>query len=175
MLSLCSSQKWSSTARTVRPQFLNFKQSMIADVFYFYTFAVFFYKSFDFFISRLSEMGQHVGVRMLDLLTVREKAGKREIKLLQMLIFIKSTVWKVFSILVQIFIVLLSFAVCFRIFLAKRQTNWSMPTMMNAPTTWLKRRHWSTVSSPYPKIKATSTVQLSELESSKASSMPATL
>nr|CAG4645223.1 EOG090X0H7V [Leptodora kindtii] len=44
--------------------------------------------------AKLSEMGQHVGVRMLDLLTVREKAGKREIKLLQMLIFIKSTVWK---------------------------------------------------------------------------------
>jgi len=32
---------------------------------------------------------------MLDLLIVREKNGKREIKLLQILIFIKSTVWKV--------------------------------------------------------------------------------
>ena len=32
---------------------------------------------------------------MLDLLIVREKGGKREIKLLQILIFIKSTVWKV--------------------------------------------------------------------------------
>jgi len=31
---------------------------------------------------------------MLDLLIVREKGGKREIKLLQILIFIKSTVWK---------------------------------------------------------------------------------
>jgi hypothetical protein len=34
---------------------------------------------------------------MLDLLIVREKNGKREIKLLQILIFIKSTVWKVSS------------------------------------------------------------------------------
>lgn len=45
--------------------------------------------------SRLSEFGQQVGIRMLDLLIVREKNGKREIKLLQILIFIKSTVWKV--------------------------------------------------------------------------------
>ena len=44
---------------------------------------------------RLSELGQQVGIRMLDLLVVREKGGKREIKLLQILIFIKSTVWKV--------------------------------------------------------------------------------
>ena len=44
---------------------------------------------------RLSEFGQQVGIKMLDLLIVREKSGKREIKLLQILIFIKSTVWKV--------------------------------------------------------------------------------
>nr|CAG4652285.1 EOG090X0H7V [Triops cancriformis] len=44
--------------------------------------------------NRLSELGQHVGIRMLDLLTVREKGYKREIKLLQMLLFVKSTVWK---------------------------------------------------------------------------------
>lgn len=52
------------------------------------------YKTFEF---RLSEFGQQVGMRMLDLLIVREKNGKREIKLLQILIFIKSTVWKVFG------------------------------------------------------------------------------
>ena len=41
---------------------------------------------------RLAEFGQQVGIKMLDLLIVREKGGKREIKLLQILIFIKSTV-----------------------------------------------------------------------------------
>nr|CAG4651445.1 EOG090X0H7V [Simocephalus serrulatus] len=44
--------------------------------------------------AKLAEFGQQVGTRMLDLLIVREKNGKREIKLLQILIFIKSTVWK---------------------------------------------------------------------------------
>jgi len=46
--------------------------------------------------AKLSEFGQQVGIKMLDLLIVREKGGKREIKLLQILIFIKSTVWKVY-------------------------------------------------------------------------------
>nr|CAG4646678.1 EOG090X0H7V [Macrothrix elegans] len=45
--------------------------------------------------SKLSELGQQVGIHLLDLLVMREKGGKREIKLLQILIFIKSTVWKV--------------------------------------------------------------------------------
>lgn len=40
-------------------------------------------------------MGQDVGTRIIDLYTVREKNGKREIKLLNMLLFIKSTLWKV--------------------------------------------------------------------------------
>ncbi|XP_022087724.1 trafficking protein particle complex subunit 5-like [Acanthaster planci] len=45
--------------------------------------------------SKLSEMGQHVGVRILDLLFIREKGLKRETKLLNILLFIKSNVWKV--------------------------------------------------------------------------------
>ena len=44
---------------------------------------------------RLSELGQHVGVRILDLLFIREKGLKRETKLLNILLFIKSNVWKV--------------------------------------------------------------------------------
>ena len=40
-------------------------------------------------------MGQHVGSHLLDVLFVREKGFKREIKLLSMLIFIKSNFWKV--------------------------------------------------------------------------------
>jgi hypothetical protein len=40
-------------------------------------------------------MGQHVGVRILDVLVVRERGFKRETKLLQILIFVKATLWKV--------------------------------------------------------------------------------
>lgn len=39
--------------------------------------------------TRLSEMGQSVGASMLDVLVLREKNGKRETKVLNMLLFIK--------------------------------------------------------------------------------------
>eukprot|EP00918_Siedleckia_nematoides_P098244 GHVU01215058.1.p1 GENE.GHVU01215058.1~~GHVU01215058.1.p1 ORF type:complete len:155 (+),score=23.75 GHVU01215058.1:67-465(+) len=39
-------------------------------------------------------MGYQVGTRMLDVLILREKSYKREIKLIHMLVFIKSNVWK---------------------------------------------------------------------------------
>ncbi len=42
-------------------------------------------------------MGQHVGVRILDVLLLREKGFRRETKLLNMLIFIKSNLWRVRS------------------------------------------------------------------------------
>ncbi|XP_064477294.1 trafficking protein particle complex subunit 5-like [Ornithodoros turicata] len=44
--------------------------------------------------TRLSELGFHVGQRVLDLIYVREKNYKRETKLLHVLLFIKSSVWK---------------------------------------------------------------------------------
>ncbi|XP_071444182.1 trafficking protein particle complex subunit 5 [Hetaerina americana] len=44
--------------------------------------------------NKLSEMGREVGVKFIDLLFVRERNGKRETKLLNMLLFIKSTLWK---------------------------------------------------------------------------------
>lgn len=44
--------------------------------------------------TKLSELGQHVGSHMLDLLFVREKGYKRETKLLNMLLFIKNNFWK---------------------------------------------------------------------------------
>jgi len=43
---------------------------------------------------RLSWYGRFVGIRMLDLIVLREKGYKRDIKLLGMLMFIKGTVWK---------------------------------------------------------------------------------
>jgi hypothetical protein len=49
------------------------------------------------FSSRLSDLGQEVGTKLIDLHFVREKNSKREIKLLNMLLFIKSTFWKVWS------------------------------------------------------------------------------
>ncbi|XP_075228279.1 trafficking protein particle complex subunit 31 [Lycorma delicatula] len=44
--------------------------------------------------NKLAEMGQEVGIKLLDLYFVREKSCKRETKLLNMLLFIKSTLWK---------------------------------------------------------------------------------
>lgn len=44
---------------------------------------------------RLHELGRNVGVKIIDLYFMRERNGKREIKLLNMLLFIKSTLWKV--------------------------------------------------------------------------------
>lgn len=43
---------------------------------------------------RLHELGQDVGSRIIDLHFVRERLSKRETKLTQMLLFIKSTIWK---------------------------------------------------------------------------------
>jgi len=44
--------------------------------------------------NKLAELGQDVGSRVIDLYFMRERNGKREIKLLNMLLFIKSTLWK---------------------------------------------------------------------------------
>ncbi|KAF0296075.1 Trafficking protein particle complex subunit 5 [Amphibalanus amphitrite] len=44
--------------------------------------------------NRLSEMGYQVGIRMLDLIVVRERNLKRETKILNILLFIKGTFWK---------------------------------------------------------------------------------
>jgi len=44
--------------------------------------------------SKLSDMGKQVGIKVIDLIVLREKNYKREIKLLNMLLFIRSTVWK---------------------------------------------------------------------------------
>lgn len=44
--------------------------------------------------AKLADLGQHVGTRILDVLVVRERGFKRETKLLQILIFVKSTLWK---------------------------------------------------------------------------------
>ncbi|CAB0034138.1 unnamed protein product [Trichogramma brassicae] len=44
--------------------------------------------------NKLAEMGAEVGHRVTDLLVIREKAGRREIKLINILSFIKSVLWK---------------------------------------------------------------------------------
>jgi hypothetical protein len=50
---------------------------------------------FKCFNYRLGNFGQHIGVRLLDLLFLREKKDKREIKFIDQLNFIKKIVWKV--------------------------------------------------------------------------------
>ncbi|KAK2864804.1 hypothetical protein Q7C36_003958 [Tachysurus vachellii] len=44
--------------------------------------------------ARLGDMGRGVGASLLDLLVLREKNGKRETKVLNILLFIKVSVWK---------------------------------------------------------------------------------
>ncbi|KAL4236981.1 Trafficking protein particle complex subunit 5 [Mactra antiquata] len=44
--------------------------------------------------NKLSDLGQHVGNHLLDILFVRERGFKREVKLLNMLLFIKGNFWK---------------------------------------------------------------------------------
>ncbi|XP_051560482.1 trafficking protein particle complex subunit 5-like [Xyrauchen texanus] len=44
--------------------------------------------------ARLADMGQGVGASLLDVLVLREKNGKRETKVLNILLFIKVNVWK---------------------------------------------------------------------------------
>lgn len=44
--------------------------------------------------NKLAEVGQEIGMKLVDLNFVREKNYKREIKLLNMLLFIKSSLWK---------------------------------------------------------------------------------
>lgn len=43
---------------------------------------------------RLEEVGQCVGVRLLEILTYRERAGRRETRLLDILRFVHTSVWK---------------------------------------------------------------------------------
>uniref|UniRef100_A0A914HYV7 Trafficking protein particle complex subunit 5 n=1 Tax=Globodera rostochiensis TaxID=31243 RepID=A0A914HYV7_GLORO len=43
---------------------------------------------------RLTDYGRFVGVRLLDLITLREKGYKRDVKLLHILMFVKGPVWK---------------------------------------------------------------------------------
>ncbi|CAK8689639.1 trafficking protein particle complex subunit 5-like [Clavelina lepadiformis] len=44
--------------------------------------------------TKLSDFGYSVGSRLVDLLFVREKGGKREIKVLNILLFVKVNLWK---------------------------------------------------------------------------------
>ena len=44
---------------------------------------------------RLHDLGADVGSRIIDLYIFREKNSKRETKLINMLLFIKTTLWKV--------------------------------------------------------------------------------
>ena len=45
-------------------------------------------------MDRLAEMGAHVGQRVVDIHCVRDRNYKRETRLLNVLIFLKTVVWK---------------------------------------------------------------------------------
>ncbi|XP_060596851.1 trafficking protein particle complex subunit 5-like isoform X1 [Ruditapes philippinarum] len=44
--------------------------------------------------TKLSDLGQHVGNHLLDILFLRDRGYKREVKLLSMLLFIKGNFWR---------------------------------------------------------------------------------
>ncbi|XP_045160600.1 trafficking protein particle complex subunit 5-like [Mercenaria mercenaria] len=44
--------------------------------------------------TKLSDLGQHVGNHLLDILFLRDRGFKREVKLLNMLLFIKGNFWR---------------------------------------------------------------------------------
>ncbi|XP_028401143.1 trafficking protein particle complex subunit 5-like [Dendronephthya gigantea] len=44
--------------------------------------------------TKLSDLGKSIGSRMLDVLVLREKGYKRETRIINVLLFIKTTVWK---------------------------------------------------------------------------------
>ena len=46
-------------------------------------------------ILRLTDMGRHVGYRMVDVFCWRERAPKRETRVVHVLWYIQKTVWKV--------------------------------------------------------------------------------
>ena len=49
---------------------------------------------------RLSDLGQHVGVRIVDIMMLRERGYRREVKLLNMLLFVKNNLWKVLLLII---------------------------------------------------------------------------
>ena len=47
------------------------------------------------YLYRLSDLGRHAGFRMIDVLCLREKVPKRETRLVNLLLYIQKTLWKV--------------------------------------------------------------------------------
>ena len=79
---------------------------------------------------RLSDYGKFVGIRLLDLIVLREKSYKRDVKLLNILIFIKSTVWK--SLFGEALVQRLFFYVYNATMQAKKLISWSEATTTHA-------------------------------------------
>jgi Transport protein particle (TRAPP) component len=91
-------------------------------------------------ICRLHSMGVSMGSKLVDLYVVRDKNCKRETKLLNMLLFIKTTVWKVLLFLIHPHCILFKPLIDCRICLGARRKNWSTPTTTSARTTSLRSR-----------------------------------
>ena len=54
-----------------------------------------------FAVTRLSDIGRRVGAPMLELLSFREKGGRRETKLNDILLFLVNVVWKVRQVVIK--------------------------------------------------------------------------
>lgn len=88
VVSHCSSLSWSNTVKVNPIRLLNcMKGNVLIE---------FLRKIFKYlFSSRLHELGYDVGTRVTDLYVVRDKNSKRETRLINILLFIKGTIWKV--------------------------------------------------------------------------------
>lgn len=104
---------------------------------------------------KIHSLGYDVGSRLLDLYVFREKSSKRETKLINMLLFIKTTLWKV-RIRKQFFFKTQKkyFKFLFRLSLVKKLTSLSMQTTMSEHTTSSRQIPWSTSTSQSLKTKA---------------------
>lgn len=110
--------------------------------------------------TRLADMGQSVGASMLDVLVLREKNGKRETKVLNMLLFIKVREISNTYELSQSSVPLKSnhFYSCRSTYgslcSGRRRTSWSRPTTTTRLTTSSRRSRSSTPTSLCPRRTA---------------------
>lgn len=110
---------------------------------------------------KIHSLGFDVGSRLLDLYVFREKNSKRETKLNNMLLFIKTTLWKVCSETFKN--VLRNYFIAFRHCSAKKSISSSMQTMMNERITLLRQIQLLTNTFPFLKTKDHSMAQHSSL------------
>lgn len=120
-------------------------------------------------ISSLHDLGKDVGTRVIDLYFMRERNSKRETKLINMLLFIKTTLWKVKHVCIELNWIKINETNFDSLSLEKKLISSNMPMTTNELITSLKLSRWSTNSSACRRTKVHWIVQHSQLDSLKLS------